>query len=110
MSVHMKNAAPCYGPSLCETCVHGHVEKGYRESEVRTFCEATYRTHAVRFRVRECSGYTERKRQTLKQMEDIAWLLQPRGPKRTAGFASCGDARPDNNEVELILVEPERQV
>ena len=110
MSVHTKNGTPCYGPSLCETCVHGHVEKGFRETEVRTFCEVTYPAHEVRFRVRDCSGYTEKKRQTLKQMEEIAWLLAPRASKRTAGFASGEKPRADKTEVELILIEPEPQV
>jgi hypothetical protein len=107
MGVNVKNGTTPYGPSLCETCVHGHIERGYRETEERTYCEATYRTHRVLFPVRECSAYTERKRQTLKQMEDIAWLLEPRGPKRVAGFAPPGSANDGDNAIELILTEPE---
>jgi hypothetical protein len=107
MSVHVKNGTPLQGESLCETCVHSHIQKGYRESERLVFCQLTYPSYRVPFRVRECSGYTEMKRQTLKQMEDIAWPLTGAGINRQVGFIPARDAEDRAARVELILSEEE---
>lgn len=106
MAVHVKGGTPIFGPSLCETCSNAHLEKGYRESEQLVVCTVTYPEHRVRFPVRQCSGYREVKRQTLKQMEDIAWILPSSGNKRTAGFAPTRKRPSDGDEdVTIILNE-----
>jgi hypothetical protein len=106
MDFRIKNGTPADGESLCESCVHAHIEKGYRDSEQVVVCRATYPDHRVLFRVRECSGYTEVKRQTLRQMEEIAWVLAPREGKRKAGFVPAKELEKES-EVELILDESE---
>jgi hypothetical protein len=106
MSVYIKNGTPLQGPSLCETCVSGHVERGYRENEQLVMCEATYFGHRVHFPIRECSSYTERKRQTLRQLEKIAWILEAKNNKRVAGFVAPGGEDVDNQEIELIISAP----
>ncbi|HTR47213.1 MAG TPA: hypothetical protein VMM16_07525 [Verrucomicrobiae bacterium] len=105
MSVNVKNGTPLHGPALCETCTHAHVERGYRESEETIVCRYTYPDHRVHFRVRECSDYTEIKRMTLARMEEIAWILSPRGPKRQAGFIPLNELRNADDEIELTLNE-----
>ena len=57
MSVYMKNGTPMHGPSLCETCVRAHIEKGFSESETMIICQTTWPEHRVRFRVCECSSF-----------------------------------------------------
>jgi hypothetical protein len=57
----------------------------------------------VFFPVRECSTYEDKGRQTLRQMEDIAWTLTPRGPKQQAGFVAPGEAQEADREIELVL-------
>jgi hypothetical protein len=103
MAINVKNGTSRYGPSLCDTCVHAHIERGYRESEAAVFCQATWPEHRVQFRVRECSSYLETKRQSLKQMEEMAWLLSPRGPKRIAGFTAPAEVHKDDDEIEIVL-------
>jgi hypothetical protein len=104
VAVRIKDGTPAFGPSLCETCSSAHIEKGYRESEQLVFCTLTYFEHRVAFPVRQCSGYREVKQQTLKQMEEIAWILPSSGNKRTAGFTpprmSAGD---DEEGIALIV-------
>jgi hypothetical protein len=107
MDVRIKNGTPLHSESLCETCVHAHIVRGYRESEELTVCQATYPEHTVPFHVRECSGYTQMKRQTLKQMEDIAWVLGPNGGKRRAGFVPAADVETKETQVELFLRKKE---
>jgi len=103
MSVNIKNGTPTHGPSLCDTCFRSHIFKGYRHSEQVVVCQATYPEMRVHFPVRECSSYSEQGRQTLRQMEDIAWTLVPRGPKRHAGFIAPGEAQQGDREIELVL-------
>ncbi len=103
MAINVRNGTPVHGPSLCDTCVHAHIERGYRESEAVIVCQATWPEHRVEFRVRECSGYLEMKRQNLKQMEEMAWLLAPRGAKRPAGFTPPSELPKNDEEIELVL-------
>jgi hypothetical protein len=103
MGVKVKNGTPLHGKSLCETCVHAQIQKGFRESEEHVLCTASYEGHRVPFPVRECTHYTEIKRQTLKQMEEIAWILSPGGTKRRAGFVAPPDVQKEERDFELIL-------
>ena len=107
MGVHVKNGTPVYGPSLCDTCVNAHIERGYRESEDLVICQTTYPEHRVKFRVRQCSSYTERKRQSLKRMEQIAWTIMAKGTRRRTGFVRPGAADNGREEIELIIEAPD---
>lgn len=106
MVVRVKNGTPLHGESLCETCSLAHIERGYGESELLVVCQATSPDHRVPYRIRECSGYVEKKRQTLYEMEKIAWVLAPREGKRKAGFVPCKEVE-DDSEIELFLSDPE---
>jgi hypothetical protein len=106
MDVRIKNGTPLHSESLCETCSRAHIERGYGEGELLVVCQATYLEHRVEFRIRECSGYLEKRRQTLYQMEQIAWILAPREGKRKAGFVTAREME-EESEVELFLSEPE---
>ncbi len=106
MEVRIKNGTPLNGESLCETCYRAHIARGFSESQVVVVCQATYPERRVTFKVRDCSNYLEIKRQTLKQMEEIAWVLMPREGKRKAGFVPVSELEKEP-EIELFLSEPE---
>jgi hypothetical protein len=105
MGIHVRNGTPLHGPSLCETCSHAHIEKGYRESEELILCGANYPMHRVQFPMRECTGYVDKTRLGLNAMERIAWVLAPQGSKRTAGFVRASEVRDEEDEIELPLDE-----
>ena len=105
MRAQIRNGTPLHGEPLCETCVHAHIERGYRKSEESVHCQLTYPDHRVPFRIRECSGYTEKKRQTLDQMEKIAWVLDTKGYTRRLGFVSPDEGRKAPDPIELVLSE-----
>lgn len=92
---------------MCETCERAHLMKGYRENERVVVCQATWPEREVKFPAKECSGYTSKGRQSLKAMEEIAWTLVPRGPKRKAGFVAPADEEEEVREIELELNEAE---
>jgi len=91
MGVYVRNGTPLDGPSLCESCCNAHIAKGYRLNEEVTVCTATSPDHRIRFRVRECTSYVDRQRQSLYEMKQMAWVLAPRGPKRKAGFVHASE-------------------
>jgi hypothetical protein len=108
MSLNVKGGTPVYGPSLCETCERALTVKGYRENEKIVVCQAMWPEREVEFPVQECSSYTSKGRESLYEMKKIAWMLQPRGPKRQAGFvAPSHDDDEDDCEIELVLDEEE---
>lgn len=103
MSIKVKNGTPVNGPSLCATCTRAHFVKGYRESEVLVVCQAIYPERRVTFAVSECSSYVNKIRNTLVEMERIAWTLTARGPKHKAGFVAPHGRDDDKQEIELVL-------
>jgi hypothetical protein len=103
MSVHIKKDTPMHRSSLCETCTRAHIVQGYRESETFVVCHATCPEVRVTFAVRECSSYVNKIRNTLNEMERIAWTLAPRGSKRQAGFIAPGEKKEGDREIELVL-------
>ena len=107
MSVKVKGGTPVYGPSLCETCERELVVKGFRENERVVVCQAMWPEREILFSVRECSSYISKGRQRLRDMEEIAWTLVPRGPKRKAGFVAPTGDEEEVREIELELNDDE---
>lgn len=103
MDVYVKNGTPLDGPSLCETCTQAFIARGYRKSDELVVCQATYPDRRVKFPVRECSRFTDKIRQTLQEMQQIAWVLAPRGSKRQAGFLTPDESATEEDEIELIM-------
>ncbi len=102
MSVFVKKGTPLHGDSLCNTCVNAHAERGYRESETLVFCQATDPGHRVLFPVRECSSHAEKQKQTLWEMQKIAWILDERSGRKV-GFVPAAELKERTDEIEIIL-------
>ena len=105
MSVHVKNGTPVHREPLCETCVYAHVRRGFRESEILVMCAVQEPALRVPFPVRDCSVYRDKTRPSIYEMEKMALIVTPRGPKHATGFASGANSETHKTEVELILEE-----
>lgn len=103
MPINVRNGTPLHGPSLCDTCTNAHITKGYRASEKLMICGVSEPARSVQFSVRECTDYRDRTRQSLWEMEKIAWLLAPSGYKRKAGFTPPAELQKGDDEIELVL-------
>ena len=102
MGVYVKNGTPLNGPALCDSCSYAHIRKGYRMGEELVVCRSTEPNTRLEFRVRECSGYNDKTRPSMYEMERIAYPIAPQRSKEMAGFAPSA-SRPDEEIVELVL-------
>lgn len=107
MSVYVRNGTPLDGSALCETCTYGFIRLGYRVGEEQVICRWTEPNNRVEFRVRECSGYYDKTRPGMYEMNQIARIINVDYSKEMAGFSAGSDAAIDKELVELILDEKE---
>jgi hypothetical protein len=103
MDIYIKNGTPVDGASLCETCSRGFIARGYRETELVVVCQALYPERRMRFPVRICSGYIEKNKPSIREMEEIAVVLDRVALKRDAGFVRIEAPGKDGEKIELIL-------
>ncbi len=96
----VQNGTPVGDESLCNTCTNARVIKGYSDTERITVCDWGSETMKVPFRVRECSGYSDRRIPPLYEMKQIAWMLVSKGAGRNIGFVSAAEFQKLQNEDE----------
>ena len=74
------------GDSLCRTCRHAHIARGYRQNEEMVYCG--YDTmRAVRFKVAECTDFLDKTVPTRYEMEQMAYLIQVEPARKRSGFS-----------------------
>jgi hypothetical protein len=79
---------PVDGESRCDTCAHGQIIQGYAESERIAFCTKLWDAVRIPFKVRQCSGYEDRRLPDFDEMKEIAWQLSSKSAGHEAGFVS----------------------
>ena len=73
--------------SLCETCRWATVVRGVRLDEQLVECQQlSYRNQRVAFAVASCSRYDDRSRPSVREMEEIAWILRSDPLRNQIGF------------------------
>jgi hypothetical protein len=103
MEIYVENGTPVGGASLCETCSRGFIARGYRETELMVVCMALYPERRMKFPVRACTSYIEKNRPTIREMEEIALVLDRVALKRDAGFVRVSEGETSTEKIELIL-------
>lgn len=75
---------------LCRTCTRAHIITGFRATEDEVFCRYLYIEREIRFPVRECSFYEDKRIASREAMEEIAWNLKSTTtkPMQNVGFVS----------------------
>ena len=68
---------------MCRTCSRGHIITGFRASEQEVYCRTFYIEREIRFPVRECTFYEDRR---LASKEDVEKLGRN-------DLCPCGSAR-----------------
>jgi hypothetical protein len=105
VSIKVKGGTPQGCESLCRTCSHGHIIKGFCASQEEVFCRFFYIEREIRFPVMECTFYEDRRLASKKEMEDIAWILRTDMPRRRVGFIS-----PEQHPVQTWTMNRKRVI
>ena len=73
--------------SLCETCRWSTVVRGARLGDEIVECDQlSYRNRRVPFPVVSCSSFSDRRKASLREMEEIAWVLKSDPHRNQVGF------------------------
>lgn len=89
--VYVKNGTPVEGQSLCQSCSHAHIVRGYRESEELVYCNYVFeQLLPVPFKVRECVNHSDKNKPSWEQMEKLAIEIKPAVSYKPVGFNRPG--------------------
>lgn len=96
MHVKIRGGTVNHGePPLCYTCRYSTVVTGtsYRHEiiDCRRLSDGLGR---ITFAVTSCSAYSDRRRPSLDEMEDIAWVLRSDAKRNQVGFVRARDLKP----------------
>jgi len=76
------------GESLCRTCRHAHIQRGYRQNEELVYCG--YDTmRLVRFKIAECTDYLDKTVPTRWEMDQMAHLINVEPVRKQSGFVNA---------------------
>jgi hypothetical protein len=91
VTIRVKGGIPEGCESLCRTCTRGHIITGFRATEEEVFCRTFYIEREIRFPVRNCTFYEDKRLASKEDMEEIAWRLRSTTskPNQSLGFVSA---------------------
>jgi hypothetical protein len=83
-------------PPLCETCRYATVARGRTLREEVVFCsQMPFTDRRVKFAVTSCSDYSDSRRPSLYQMEEMAWVLRSDPTRKKIGFVKADELDED---------------
>jgi hypothetical protein len=86
--------------SLCLTCRNATVVKGQSLREEIVQCGRLSPGHdLIPFPVTSCSGYLDRRHPSIRDMEDIAWVLRTDAKRKQIGFIQARQLKPRDRYV-----------
>jgi hypothetical protein len=96
MRVKIRGGTVPHGqPSLCTSCRYATVVKGQRLREEIVECGQLSSGHnLIVFPVTSCSGYLDRRHPSIREMEDVAWVLRTDPKRKQIGFVQARELKP----------------
>jgi hypothetical protein len=100
VTIRVKAGTPEGCESLCRTCARGHIITGFRATEEEVYCRTFYIEREIRFPVRECTFYEDKRLASKEDMEEIAWRLRSTitKPNQSLGFVSAAQLQEVESE------------
>jgi hypothetical protein len=86
-------------PSLCLTCRFATVVKGQRLREEIVECNRLSDHSRITFSVSFCTGYADRRHASLREMEEIAWVLRSDPRRHEIVFVKASKLEPQERYV-----------
>lgn len=101
MRIKIKGGTVQHGEaSLCATCRHATVIQGTSLREQLVDCGRLYGNRSrITFPVTSCSGYSDRRSPSVREMEEIAWILRTDTKRNSIGFVEAKKLRPKDRYV-----------
>jgi hypothetical protein len=93
MRVKIQGGTADHGaPSLCLSCRWATVIRGPRLSnEIIECAQLSDHARRITFRVMQCSDYVDRTLASLREMEEIAWILRSDALRKRVGFVRSSE-------------------
>src|SRR5262245_25983162 len=86
--------------SLCESCRSATIVRGHKLGDEIVECDQlSYRYGRVPFLVMFCSRYSDRRRASVREMEEIAWILRSDPHRNQVGFVRSNRLTDDERYV-----------
>ena len=80
--------------TLCLTCRYATVVKGRSlRDEIVECAQLSFGNRRIAFPVTSCSDYSDRRLPSIREMEEIAWVLRSDLKKKEIGFVKASDLR-----------------
>ena len=87
-------------PSLCLSCRHATVVQGLTLREQIIECgRLSSKDCRIRFPVSCCTGYANRCLPSLREMEEVAWVLRTDPGRKQVGFVHARNLKPHERYV-----------
>src|SRR5258708_1506099 len=104
MRVKIRGGTVVHGdPPLCQTCRYATIGKGPTLGDEIIECASlTYGRGRITFPVTYCTAYSDRRQPSIREMEEIAWILRSDPKRKEVGFVSASKLRVGDR---YVLVE-----
>ena len=100
MSIKVRGGTAIDGESsLCLTCRHATIIKGSRLRDEIVECGCLSEDRRIRFRVNFCTEYKDRRHASLREMEELAWVLTSDLRLKQVGFVPSSKLKPADRYV-----------
>jgi hypothetical protein len=86
-------------PPLCHTCRHATVIKGPSLRDEIVECGRLSDRSRIPFHVLTCSGYLDKRQVSIRDMEEIAWVLRSDARRKQVGFVPAKQLKPRDRYV-----------
>jgi len=81
-------------PSLCLTCRFATIIKGSRLGDEIVECGRLSERNRITFPVTSCTGFIDRTHASIREMEEIAWVLRSDPKRNEVGFVKASALKP----------------
>jgi hypothetical protein len=104
MRVKIRGGTVMHGDApLCQTCRYATIVKGPTLGDEIIECASlTYGRGRITFPVTYCTAYSDRRQASIREMEEIAWILRSDPKRKEIGFVSASKLRERDR---YVLVE-----
>ena len=85
--------------SLCLTCRFATIVKGRTLRDEIIECSRLSDHARITFPVTFCTGYANKQLASIREMEDIAWVLRSDPRRKEVGFVPAGKLKPQDRYV-----------